>query len=57
MEKNGMLSNNSFSDFDKTKKAEWYDEEDFYVADEAHKKKLKKPKRIKRTEFEEEDTD
>jgi hypothetical protein len=57
MEKNGMLTNNSFSDFDKTKKAEWYDEEDFHVADEAHKKKLKKPKRIKRAEFEEEDTD
>ena len=52
-----MLSDRSLSDFDKTKKAEWYDEEDFYVADEANKKKLKKPKRIKQAQFEEEELD
>ena len=57
MEKNGMLSDKSLSDFDKTKRAEWYDEEDFYVADEANKKKLKKPKRIKQAQFEEEELD
>lgn len=43
-EKNGMLTENSQSDFDNTKKAEYYDCEGFCVADEQNKDKLKNPK-------------
>jgi hypothetical protein len=46
MEKNGMLTEKSLSDFDKTKKAEWYDAEDYVVADELNKHKLKNPQKI-----------
>lgn len=46
MEKNGMLSSESQSDFDSTKKAEYYDLEGFCVADENNKEKLKKAERI-----------
>jgi hypothetical protein len=45
-EKNGMLTEKSLSDFDNTKKAEFFDEEGFLVADEANKSKLKTPKPI-----------
>lgn len=43
MEKNGMLTNDSQSDFDSSKKAAYYDEAGFAVADEQHKNKLKVP--------------
>jgi hypothetical protein len=46
MEKNGMLTEDSKSDFDLTKKAAYYDEAGFGVADEGNKDKLKKPVRI-----------
>jgi len=42
-EKNGMLTEQSQSDFDNTKKAEYIDAEGFQVADEANKEKLNKP--------------
>ena len=45
LEKNGMLTSESMSDFDSTKKAEYVDAEGFKVADEANKDKLKKPVR------------
>jgi hypothetical protein len=45
MEKNGMLTPDSMSDFDSTKKAEYIDKESPLVADEANKSKLKKPER------------
>lgn len=41
-----MLTDKSLSDFDKTKKAEYFDKESFYVADEANKEKLKSPQKI-----------
>jgi hypothetical protein len=47
MEKNGMLTDKSVSDYDQTKKAEWFDEEGYTVADDANKDKLKAPKSIK----------
>lgn len=40
-----MLTNRSLSDYG-TKKAEYYDEEGFGVADAENKDKLKQPKRI-----------
>ena len=46
MVKHGMLTGESQSDFDSTKKAEYYDEESALVADKTHKHKLKKPIRI-----------
>lgn len=45
-EKNGMLTEKSQSDFDCTKKAEYYDSEGFCVADEENKDKLTSPKPI-----------
>jgi hypothetical protein len=45
MEKNAMLTNESQSDFN-TKKAEFYDEDGFLVADEQNKHKLKNPKPV-----------
>jgi hypothetical protein len=45
-EKNGMLTEKSQSDFDNTKKAEYYDNEGFLVADEANKDKLNSPQPI-----------
>lgn len=53
MEKNGMLTEKSLSDFDNTKKASWYDEHDFLVADEKNKEKLKNPKPIENLKQEE----
>ena len=38
-----MLTDKSVSDFDSTKKAEYYDAEGFDVADTANKEKLQKP--------------
>jgi hypothetical protein len=52
MEKNGMLTDKSQSDFDNTKKAEYYDAEGFGVADEKNKEKLKKPVSVKDLEIE-----
>jgi hypothetical protein len=46
MEKNGMLTEESLSDFDNTKKAEFYDEEGFLVADTDHKDQLKNPQPV-----------
>ena len=41
-----MLTDKSLSDFDKTKKAEFYDEEGFEVADKENKDKWKNPQPI-----------
>lgn len=38
-----MLTEKSISDYDNTKKAEYYDAEGFTVADENNKHKLNKP--------------
>jgi hypothetical protein len=46
MEKNGMLTDKSISDYDTTKKAEYYDAEGFNVADEKNKHKLNKPEPV-----------
>lgn len=46
MEKNGMLTEESASDFDNTKKAEYYDEAGPMVADKANIHKLTKPRPI-----------
>jgi hypothetical protein len=46
MNKYGMLNEKSRSDFDSTKKAEFYDEEGFQVADAENKHLLKTPKKI-----------
>jgi len=53
MEKHGMLTEKSKSDFDNTKKAEWYDADGFSVADSANKDKLKAPEPIKNLNQEE----
>ena len=45
MEKNGMVTTNSQSDYN-TKKAEYYDEEGVNIADRDNKHKLKKPVKI-----------
>lgn len=52
MEKNGMLTERSQSDFDNTKKAEYFDKEGFFVADEDNKAKLKNPAKIENIETE-----
>lgn len=46
-----MLTGNSQSDYDTTKKAEYFDSEGFSVADEQNKHKLNKPEKL---EFKEE---
>jgi hypothetical protein len=43
MEKNGMLTEKSLSDFDNTKKAEYFDADGFAVADSKNKQKLANP--------------
>lgn len=43
IEKHGDLNENSKSDFDLTKKADFFDEAGFEVADSANKNKLNKP--------------
>jgi hypothetical protein len=45
-EKNGMVTENSQSDFDLTKKAKYYDEMGTGIADENNKDKLTKPAAI-----------
>ena len=49
-----MLSDKSLSDFDKSKKAEWYDVEGYEIADDTNKDKLKNPKKIQTLIAEEE---
>jgi hypothetical protein len=46
MNKYGMLTKESVSDFDSTKKAEFYDEAGYQVADRDNKDKLNSPKKI-----------
>ena len=46
MEKNGMLTDKSQSDYSFTKRAAYYDADGPTVADEDNKSQLKKPKRI-----------
>ncbi|MEI6702598.1 MAG: hypothetical protein WCL71_03560 [Deltaproteobacteria bacterium] len=46
MTKHGMLTEESQSDFDNTKKAEYYDAEGFGVADAENKDKLKAPRSV-----------
>jgi hypothetical protein len=46
MEKNGMLTENSLSDYDTTKKAAYYEKNGFAVADENNKYKLKDPQPV-----------
>ena len=43
MEKNGMLTDKSQSDYDKTKKAAYYDLDGYEVADEDNRHLLSKP--------------
>jgi hypothetical protein len=50
MEKNGMLTEKSLSDYDNTKKAEYYDAEGFTVADENNKHKLNKPELVNKSQ-------
>jgi hypothetical protein len=50
MEKNGMLTEKSLSDYDCAKKAEYYDAEGFTVADEKNKHKLNKPEALNNTQ-------
>ena len=50
-EKNGMLTDESMSDLDTTKKAAYYDEESPLVADESNKDKLKKPVKINQSRY------
>ena len=45
--KHGMLTEDSLSDFGTCKKAEYFDENGFGVADEANKDKLKAPRPVK----------
>lgn len=44
MNKYGMLTAEARSDFDTTKKAEFYDEDGYEIADAENKEKLKTPK-------------
>lgn len=50
MEKNGMLTEESQSDFNRTKKAAYIDLDGFDVADEDNKNKLKRPVKISEIE-------
>ena len=43
-----MLTENSLSDYDTTKKAAYYDAEGFNVADEDNKQKLNKPEAVEK---------
>ena len=43
-----MLSENSQSDFNTVKKAEYYDADGYCVADEENKHKLNKPEKIEK---------
>ncbi len=46
MDKYGMVTENSRSDFDSTKRAEFYDEDGYLIADADSKDQLKNPKKI-----------
>jgi hypothetical protein len=46
MNKYGVVTENSRSDFDNSKKAEYYDEDGFNIADEKNKHLLETPKKI-----------
>lgn len=46
MIKYGVMTEQSVGDFDLTKKAEYYDQEGYQVADAENKNKLKKPCKI-----------
>ena len=50
MEKYGNVTEESQSDFDNEKKAEYFDAEGFGIADEANKHKLKAPTPLKELE-------
>ena len=50
-----MLSEKSRSDFDHTKKAEYFDAEGYMVADEQNKNKLKNPQHVDKLQTEEQD--
>lgn len=52
IEKYGIVTKDSFSDFDSTKKAEYFDAEGDSIADKANKDKLKKPVEIKKANIE-----
>lgn len=45
-----MLTDRSLSDYDQTKKAEYYDADGFAVADSDNRDKLKTPKPLKELE-------
>ena len=47
-----MLTERSQSDFDNTKKAEYFDKEGFFVADENNKNRLKSPEKLENLETE-----
>jgi hypothetical protein len=49
MNKYGVLNTESRSDFDSSKKAEYFDADGFEVADESNKDLLKTPKKIEQT--------
>ena len=55
MEKNGMLSEKSKSDFDHTKTAAYYDADGYSVADKENKNKLKNPQPVADLKPEEKD--
>jgi hypothetical protein len=46
MNKYGVLNSESRSDFDSSKKAEYFDADGYEVADENNKENLKSPKKI-----------
>jgi hypothetical protein len=46
MIKYGMVTKDSQSDFDSTKKAKYFDAEGFQIADETHKNELVQPVKI-----------
>lgn len=48
MEKNGMLTENSYSDTDTAKKAAFVEKDGFTVADAANKDKLKQAQELKK---------
>lgn len=50
-----MLTEKSVSDYNNTKKAEWYDADGFNVADHDNKDKLKNPRLVKELNNEEQE--
>jgi len=49
MTKYGVVTTGSVSDYDNTKKAEYYDADGFSIADKKNVDKLKKPRKITET--------